>query len=122
MKHSPPGAFKLQLDVLDRSHGETAELATKVFELSQTLKEQWLTADYAAKHCIFEIEFLNCRLEDVNLIPTMRKPFDVLVEGLFLKKNRGDWTPIELFRTRLASWPFELRQSTMRLTHLLKTE
>jgi len=30
-------SIKLQLDVLDRSHDETAELAAKVFELSQTL-------------------------------------------------------------------------------------
>lgn len=37
--------IKLQLDVLDRSHDETAELAAKVFELSQTLRQQWLTAD-----------------------------------------------------------------------------
>jgi alkylated DNA nucleotide flippase Atl1 len=35
-------SIKLQLDVLDRSHDETAELATKVFELSQTLRQQWL--------------------------------------------------------------------------------
>jgi site-specific DNA recombinase len=32
--------IKLQLDVLDRSHDETAELASKVFELSQTLQHQ----------------------------------------------------------------------------------
>src|SRR6266481_2122278 len=29
-------SIKLQLDVLDHSHDETAELAAKVFELSQT--------------------------------------------------------------------------------------
>jgi site-specific DNA recombinase len=84
-------SIKLQLDVLDRSHDETAELAAKVFELSQTLRQQWLTADYAAKRRILEIVFLNCRLEDVNLVPTMRKPFDVLAEGLLLKNSRGDW-------------------------------
>jgi len=33
-------SIKLQLDVLDRSHDETAELAVKVFENSQTLKWQ----------------------------------------------------------------------------------
>ena len=81
-------SIKLQLDVLDRSHDETAELAAKVFELSQTLRSQWLTADYAAKRRILEIVFLNCRLEDTTLVPTMRKPFDVLVEGLFLKNSR----------------------------------
>jgi site-specific DNA recombinase len=83
-------SIKLQLDVLDRSHDETAALAAKVFELSQTLREQWVTADYAAKRRILEIVFLNCRLEDVNLVPTMRKPFDVLAEGLISKNSRGE--------------------------------
>ena len=83
-------AIKLQLDVLDRSHDETADLATKVFELSQTLKQQWLTADYAAKRRLLEIVFLNCRLDDVTLVPTMRKPFDALVEGLISEKSRGE--------------------------------
>src|SRR4029077_14144695 len=27
----------------------------------------------------------------VTPVPTMRKPFDVLAEGLLSKKNRGDW-------------------------------
>jgi hypothetical protein len=35
-------AIKLQLDVVDRSHDETADLAVKVFELSQTLRENGL--------------------------------------------------------------------------------
>ena len=83
-------SIKLQLDVLDRSHDETAELASKVFELSQTLKEQWVDADYASKRRILEIVCLNCRLDGTNLVATMRKPFDVLVEGLDLSKSRGD--------------------------------
>jgi site-specific DNA recombinase len=81
-------SIKLQFDVLDRSRDETAELAVKVFELSQTLWQQWLTDDYAAKRRILEIVFLNCRLEDVTLVPTMRKPFDVLVEGLIVPYYR----------------------------------
>ncbi len=83
-------AIKLQLDVLDRSHDETAELASKVFELSQTLRQQWLTADYSAKRRILEIVFLNCRLDDTTLVPTMRKPFDAVAEGLFSNLSRGD--------------------------------
>jgi len=83
--------IKLQLDVLDRSHDETAELAAKVFELSQTLRRQWLEADYAAKRRILEIVFLNCRLDDATLAFTIRKPFDVLAEGLVSKNSRGDW-------------------------------
>lgn len=83
-------SIKLQLDVLDRSHDETADLAAKVFELSQTLRSQWLIADYAAKRRILEIVFLNCSLDDVTLVPVIRKPFDVLAEGLLLKNSRGD--------------------------------
>lgn len=82
--------IKLQLDALDRSHDETAELAAKVFELSQTLRQQWLIADYVAKRRILEIVFLNCRLEDVTLVPEMRKPFDVLTKGLVSNLSRGD--------------------------------
>lgn len=84
-------AIKLQLDVVDRSHDENADLAVKVFELSQTLRQQWLTADYAAKRRILEIVLLNCRLDDVNLVPQIRKPFDVLAEGLVSENSRGDW-------------------------------
>ena len=32
----------------------------------------------------------DCRLDDVNLVPTMRQPFDVLAEGLVSEKNRDD--------------------------------
>jgi hypothetical protein len=80
-------AIKLQLDAVDRSHDETAELAAKVLELSQTLRQQWFTDDYASKRRILEIVCLNCRLDDATLVPTMRKPFDVLAEGLFSEKS-----------------------------------
>jgi hypothetical protein len=33
---------------------------------------------------------LNRRLEGASLVPIMRKPFDVLIEGLELANNRGD--------------------------------
>jgi len=82
-------SIKLQMDVLDRSHDETAELAMKVFELSQTLRQQWLTADYAAKRRILEIVCLNCRLDDATLCLEMRKPFDVLAEGLLIRDSGG---------------------------------
>jgi hypothetical protein len=48
-------SLKLQVEALDRNHDETAELACKVFELSQTLRQQWLTAEYAEKRRILEI-------------------------------------------------------------------
>ena len=83
-------SIKLRLDVLDRSHDETAELASKAFELSQTLQETWVAADYATKRRILEIVCLNCTLDGVSLVPTIRKPFDVLAEGLDLAKSRGE--------------------------------
>ncbi|QDT57079.1 hypothetical protein Pan44_51450 [Caulifigura coniformis] len=82
-------SIKLQTDVLDRSHDETADLAVKVFELSQTLREKWLTADYAVKRRILEIVCLNCTLIDATLCPTIRKPFDVLVEGFSVPFSGG---------------------------------
>ncbi len=84
-------SIKLQLDALDRSHDENAELASKVFELSQTLRQQWLTADYDAKRRILEIVCLNCKLDGTTLVPVIRKPFDVLAEGLVSKNSRGNW-------------------------------
>ncbi|RIK77749.1 MAG: hypothetical protein DCC68_16710 [Planctomycetota bacterium] len=83
-------SIELQRDVVDRSRDETAESAVKVFELSQTLRRQWFAADYAAKRRILEIIFLNCTLGGVTLVPTMRKPFDVLAEGLVSEKSRGE--------------------------------
>ena len=53
----------LQLDALDRSHAETAELAAKVFELSQALRQHWLTADCAGKRRIREVTVLNRQLD-----------------------------------------------------------
>ena len=82
--------MKLQLDVLDRSHDEYADLASRIFELSQSLTDKWLTADVMEKRQILDIVFLNCVLDDVTLVPTIRKPFDVLAEGLISKNSRGD--------------------------------
>ena len=80
----------LQRDVLIRSHDENADLAVKVFELSQTLRQHWLTADYSTKRRILEIVLLNCQLDGATLCPTIRKPFDALAEGLVSEKSRGD--------------------------------
>ncbi len=81
-------SIKLQLDVLDRSQDENADLAVKVFELSQTLRQQWFTADYAAKRRVLEIVCLNCELQAEKPVFSLRKPFDALADGLLLKNNR----------------------------------
>jgi hypothetical protein len=83
-------SIKLQVDLLDRSHDENAEIAVKVFELSQTLRDQWVSADYATKRRLLEIVCLNCTLDGASVVPTTRKPFDVLVEGLYSETSRGE--------------------------------
>jgi len=87
--------IKLQIEALDRNHDENSDIALKAFELSQSLTEKWLTADCAAKRQILEILCLNFRLDDVTLCPTMRKPFDVLAEGLISRESRGDCRSFE---------------------------
>ena len=80
--------LKLQLDACDLGRHETAEIAVKAFELSQNLRGQWVTADYSVKRRYLEIVFLNFVLDDVTLVPTTRKPFDVLAEGLLVSSSR----------------------------------
>ena len=87
-----------------------------MFELSQTLRQHWLTADYYARRRILEIVCLNCRLDDATLVCEMRKPFDALVEGLISKDSRGNWTAIELFRRPLAKWDKPLQQLLFAVT------
>ncbi|HEY4311634.1 MAG TPA: recombinase family protein [Pirellulales bacterium] len=80
---------KGQLDGLDVTRGEKAEQAIAVFELSQSLIEKWVAADYAAKRQILDIVFSNFRLDAVTLCYEMRKPFALLAEGL-LVSNSGE--------------------------------
>ena len=82
-------SIMLQLEALNRTRDENAELASRMFELSQTLTEKWLTAEYEEKRQILEIVWLNCRLDGVTLVPTIRKPFDVLAEGPFVPDSGG---------------------------------
>jgi site-specific DNA recombinase len=96
--------IKLQLDVLDRTHDENAELASKVFELSQSLRQQWVAADSTQKRRILEIIQLNCVLRDVTLYPEMRKPFDIFIKGLSVSESGGNRTRIELFGSGIATW------------------
>ena len=75
-------AIKVKLDVVDRSHDETADLTIKAFELSQTLRARWLTADYAAKLRILGILCLNCTLDGRTFRAELRRPFHALADGL----------------------------------------
>jgi len=48
---------------------------------------------------ILEMICLNFTLDGATLVPEMRTPFDILVEGLLVSSSRGDRTPMELFVT-----------------------
>jgi len=56
-----------------------------------------VTADSAEKHKLVEIVVLNFSLEAESLVPAVRKPFDMLVEGLKVPPSRSNKTPVELF-------------------------
>lgn len=83
-------SVKLQVEVCSRGRHEEADIAVKAFELTQSLREKWLKADYAAKRRLLEILCLNFTLDDATLAPQMRKPFDVMAEGLLTTKSRGE--------------------------------
>ncbi len=76
---------------LKRRRGiDRVELASKVFELSQTLRRQWDTPDYDPMRRILEILVLNCRPEGAILVPTISKPFDVFAVGPLVSSTRCD--------------------------------
>jgi hypothetical protein len=58
--------------------------AIKAFEISQSPPGKWLIADDSVKRRYLAIVFLNFVLDDVTPVPTIRKPFDVLAEGLLV--------------------------------------
>jgi len=62
-----------------------------VYHFGQISQYKSGTADYDAKRRILEIICLNCLLDGATLVPEMRKPFDVLVEGLHSENSRDGW-------------------------------
>jgi site-specific DNA recombinase len=81
---------RLESEAASHSDKHRSDTAEKLFELSQTLTQKWLSANVRTKRRLLEIVCLNFSLDGVSLVPTMRKPFDVLVEGLSVPLSRGD--------------------------------
>nr|WP_123784709.1 hypothetical protein [Pirellula staleyi] len=90
-KQSKKTKLQTRLEGTARQQSERGDWAVKVFELSQALGAKWLAADIAEKRLLLEIVCLNLKLVDVTLVPEMRKPFDMLAEGLLISSSRGDW-------------------------------
>ncbi len=82
--------LRFKIERCSRGRNEIIDIAIKAFEISQSLREKWFEADYAAKRRILEIIGLNWTLDDVSLCVSMRKPFDLLAKGLVSKDSRGD--------------------------------
>jgi hypothetical protein len=82
--------LQTKLEGQGRQQSERADLAVKVFELSQALAAKWVVADIPEKRLLLEIICWNWTLDDVTLVPQIRKPFDLLVEGLFVSSSRGE--------------------------------
>lgn len=80
----------MEIERCDRGRNKIIDIAVKAFELSQNLRAKWFAVDHAAKRRLLEIVCLNFSLVDVSLVPEMRKPFDLLAEGLLQKNSRGD--------------------------------
>jgi site-specific DNA recombinase len=80
-------SVKLQLDILDRSQWPTQR--RKFLNFRKLLSANGFRRT-TTKRRILEIVFLNCRLDGVALFPSIKKPFDALVEGLISKNSRGE--------------------------------
>ena len=83
--------LKNQLVRTEQPTSENSRLAEKAFELSQTLQAKWLTANLQQKRQLLDITCLNFSLDDVTLVPEIRKPFDVLAKGgQLVLSSRGE--------------------------------
>ena len=89
-------AIRMQMECTDRDDDQVADAAIRAFELSQSLRERWLTADYNAKRTILSVVLGTVRLNSGNLEFCPRKPFDLLRdENLIpLSGATGNRTPI----------------------------
>ncbi len=76
-----------QLQVNDRRKDEKADLALRVFELSQSIPQKWVSADYSEKRRIMKMVCLNLVLKGASLCIATRKPFNALVEGLVVSDS-----------------------------------
>lgn len=114
--------LKDQLQSAGDSQDQLGDLALKVFELSQTLKEKWDTANQAQKRQLLETVCLNFSLDDVNLVPQIRRPFDVLAEGPLVLLSRGDRTAIELIPPPLRTWSRPLLAAARVLAESVRSE
>lgn len=107
---------KAEQDIEKTRNGSlNTDLCLKALELSQTLPDEYLSLESAQKRRILKSLCLNLKLDGVSLVPTYRKPFDVLAEGPLIHFGRGDClrtTPNIVLHDFLTANSFEFDWST----------
>jgi hypothetical protein len=61
-----------------------------VFDFSQNLVDIWRGSNFALRREILDCVSSNRVVSDGSLVLTKKKPFDILAEGPFLERSRGD--------------------------------
>ncbi len=79
------------LDKLGDMDPARGELAVTLFDWTQRAADVWRGSNNAVRREILDAVCLNRCLNDVSLVLTKRKPFDMLAERPFLKKSRDNW-------------------------------
>lgn len=79
--------LRATLDLESARQTEDGAQAVQVFELAQDLTARWVAAEVATKRLLLDILCLNLVLEDQTLVPTLRRPFDLLAAGILLPKE-----------------------------------
>ena len=102
--------LRAQTDKADKRNAGRGETAANTFELSQSLRQRWVTADIPGRRRLLDIVCLNWRLDGASLVATMRKPFDVVAEGLISEEGRGNWTAFELFVRGVDAWGDDVKR------------
>jgi hypothetical protein len=81
-----------------------AELAVRALELSQSLTERWVKANYEAKRTILGIMLESVRLNCEKLEFSLRKPFDLLRDEKLVPLIGASGTPVKLFLAGICGW------------------
>ncbi len=81
--------IKAILNGLGKVNPNWYEDASRILELSNRLYPQYLKSNYEEKVGILKLVASNYTLVDVKIVPTYRKPFGIIAEGLL----RPNWLP-----------------------------
>ena len=79
-------------------------------DLNDVLSKKEIGSVNSARKPDLRVLLIEQSRQIITLVPTMRKPFNVLSEGILSEKNRDDRTAIELFLREIRGWEVEIRR------------